>query len=310
MMGCSFLQSSQRWTILGILKIFIKLIHKWDRDEEDENPLCTFKDQLCILVFSALTDSSVQLQMVGISTLAVLASQQDLLSPTDIELSVDHLNRLILQEADPQVCAAALEASTTISAIHPSAFISKMVPALTQELNTEPMEVKSDDKPPASSGNALRQRSIQALAAISTHPSIVKRTVPVLLQHLIRLQKGSSGNEGDTAILTCQSLQLVAEHCRGAGESSQYFHQMVIPCLLGLAIQTAVQDCGCEVPLGILCEEQVIMAFGTVISTAYSDGETELASGTISQIVALYLDGDVSFLPENNLSRKFQPFQP
>ncbi|XP_048406732.2 MMS19 nucleotide excision repair protein homolog [Stegostoma tigrinum] len=302
-------QSSQRWTILGILKIFIKLINKWDRDEEGENPLCAFKDQLCILVFSALTDSSVQLQMVGISTLAVLASQQDLLSPTDIELSVDHLNRLILQEADPQVCAAALEASTTISAIHPSAFISKMVPALTQELNTEPMEVKSDDKPPASSDNALHQRSIQALAAISTHLSTVKRTVPVLLQHLIHLQKVSSGSEDDTAILTCQSLQLVAEHCRGAGESSQYFHQMVIPCLLGLAIQTAVQGCDSEVPLGILCEEQVIMEFGTVISTAYSDGETELASRTISQIVALYLDGDVSFLPENNLSRKFQPFQ-
>ncbi|XP_078079207.1 MMS19 nucleotide excision repair protein homolog isoform X2 [Mustelus asterias] len=302
-------QSSQRWTILGILKVFVQLIHKWDRDEEDENPLCAFKDQLCILVFSALTDSSVQLQTVGASTLAVLGSQQDLLSPSDIELTVDHLNRLILREADPQVCAAALEASTTISAIHPSAFIAKMVPALTQELNMEPMEVKDGDEHLAQPGNSLHQRSIQALAAISTHPTIVKRTVPVLLQHLTNLQKGSSGIESDMAILTCQSLQLVAEHCRGVEESSQYFHQMVIPCLLGLAIQAAMQNCGSEVLLGILCEEQVITALGTVISTAYSHSQTELASRTISQVVALYLDGDVSFLPENNFSRKFQPFQ-
>ncbi|XP_067909242.1 MMS19 nucleotide excision repair protein homolog isoform X2 [Heterodontus francisci] len=301
--------SSQRWTILGILKVFIKLIHKWDRDEEDENPLCAFKDQLCLLVFSALTDSSVQLQTVGTSTLAVLGSQQDLLSPSDIELTVDHLNRLILQEDDPQVCAAALETSTTISAIHPSAFISKMVPAMMQELNTEPMEVKDGDEPSARSGSTQHQRSIQALAAISTHPSIVRRTVPVLLQHLTNLQKGNSGTESDMAILTCQSLQVVAERCRNAGESSQYFHQMVIPCLLGLAVQAAVQGCGSEVPLGILCEEQVIMALGAVISTAYSHDHTGLASGTISQVVALYLDGNVSFLPENNLSRKFQPFQ-
>ncbi|XP_041065385.1 MMS19 nucleotide excision repair protein homolog [Carcharodon carcharias] len=302
-------QSSQRWTILGILKVFIKLIHKWHRDEEGENLLCAFKDQLCILIFSALTDCNVQLQTVGTSTLAVLGSQRGLLSQSDIELTVDHLNRLILREADPQVCAAALEASTIISVIHPSAFISKMIPALTQELNTEPMEVKDGDELPTQSGYTLHQRSIQALAAISTHPSIVKRTVPVLLKHLTNLQKGSSGTESDMAILTCQSLQLVAEHCQGAEESSCYFHQMVVPCLLGLAIQTAVQDCGSVIPLGIMCEEQVIMALGTVISTAYSHGQTELASGKISQVVALYLDGDVSFLPENNLSRKFQPFQ-
>ncbi|XP_072335758.1 MMS19 nucleotide excision repair protein homolog [Scyliorhinus torazame] len=305
-------QSSQRWTILGILKVFVQLTQKWDRDEEDENPLCVFKDQLCILVFSALTDSSVQLQTVGTSTLAVLGSQQDLLSPSDIELTVDHLNRLILREADPQVCAAALDASMTISVIHPTTFISKMVPALTQELNTEPMEVKDGDEHLAQPGNNLHQRSIQALAAISTHPTIVKRTVPVLLQHLTNLQKGNSGTKSDMAILTCQSLQLVAEHCGGAGESSQYFHQMVVPCLLGLAIQAAVQaerDCGSEVQHGILCEEQVITTLGTVISTAYSHSQTELASRTISQVVALYLDGDVSFLPENNLSRKFRPFQ-
>ncbi|XP_067858126.1 MMS19 nucleotide excision repair protein homolog [Heptranchias perlo] len=303
-------QSSQRWTILGILKVFIKLTHKWDRDEEDENPLYAFKDQLCILVFSALTDSSVQLQTEGTSTLAVLGSQQGLLSPSDIELSVDHLNRLILREDDPQVCAAALEASTTISAIHPSAFIGKMVPALTQELNTEPMDVKDGEL----SGNTLHQRSIQALAAISTHPSIVRRTVPVLLQHLTDLQKGSTGAESEVAVLSCRSLQRVAEHCQDAGESSQYFHQMVVPCLLGLAVQAAVQasavGCDSETSLGILCEEQVIAALGSVISTAYSHRHTELASRTISQVVALYLDGDISFLPENNLSRKFQPFQP
>uniref|UniRef100_UPI00398EB686 MMS19 nucleotide excision repair protein homolog isoform X2 n=1 Tax=Pristiophorus japonicus TaxID=55135 RepID=UPI00398EB686 len=303
-------QSSQRWTILGILKVFIKLTHKWDRDEEDENPLCAFKDQLCILVFSALTDSSVQLQTVGASTLAVLGSQQGLLSPSDIELTVEHLNRLILQEGDPQVCAAAFEASTTISAIHPSAFISKMVPALTQELSTEPMEVKAGDGPSAPTGNTLHQRSIQALAAISTHPSIMRRTVPALLQHLTDLQKGSAGTERKVAVLTCRSLQLVAEHCQGAGESSQYFHQLVVPCLLGLAVQAAVQGCGSEVPLGVLCEESVIAALGAVISTAYGHRHTELASRTISQVVALYLDGDVSFLPENNLPRKFQPFQP
>ncbi|XP_055503042.1 MMS19 nucleotide excision repair protein homolog isoform X2 [Leucoraja erinacea] len=305
-------QSSQRWTILGILKIFIKLADNWSRDEEDENSLCAFKDQLCGLVFSALTDSSAQLQTVGTSTLAVLGSQQGLLSPSDIELSVDHLNRLILQENDPQVCAAALEASASISAIHPSAFISKMVPALTRELSTEPMEMKDDVEQPALTRHVMHQRSVRALAAISTHPSVVQKTVPVLLKHLTDLQKESADSKGDVAILTCQSLQLVVEQCKDAGDSSQYFHQMVVPCLLGLAVQASIQasavGCGSEVPLGVLCEEKVIAALGTVISTAYSHRQTELVSRTISQVVALFLDGNDSFLPENNLSGKFHPF--
>ncbi|XP_069756397.1 MMS19 nucleotide excision repair protein homolog isoform X2 [Narcine bancroftii] len=305
-------QSSQRWTILGILKVFIKLADNWSKDEEVENPLCAFKDQLCVLVFSALTDSSAQLQIVGTSTLAVLGSQQGLLLPSDIKLSVDHLNRLILQEDDPQVCAAALEASTAISAIHPSAFINRMVPPLTRELSTELEEVRDCTEPPARSENFLHRRCIQALAAISTRPSIVQETVPVLLKYLTDLQKDSADSKSELAILTCNSLKLVAEQCKDAGESSKYFHQKVIPCLLGLAVQASIQasavECGSEAPLGILCEEKVITALGTVISIVYSQRQTELVSRTISQVVALFLDGNDSFLPEDNFPGKFHPF--
>ncbi|XP_072883106.1 MMS19 nucleotide excision repair protein homolog isoform X3 [Hemitrygon akajei] len=305
-------QSSQRWTLLGILKVFIQLTDNWSRDEEDENPLCAFKDQLCGLVFSALTDSSAQLQTVGTSTLAVLGLQKGLLSPSDIELSVDHLNRLILQEDNPQVCAAALEASTAMSAIHPSAFICKMVPALTRELNTGPVEVKDGMVLPAESENILHQRPIQALAAISTHLSIMQKTTPVLLSYLTDLQKENANSKSEVAILICQSLQQVAERCKDISESSQYFHQTVIPCLLGLAVRASIQASAVgfdsEIPLGILCEEKVITAVGTVISTAYSHRHTELVSRTVSQVVALFLDGNDSFLPEDNRPGKFHPF--
>lgn len=41
---------------------------------------------------------------------------------------------------------------------------------------------------------SLRQRCLQALAAMSTHPSIVRETVPVLLQHLRKVQKGNAAH--------------------------------------------------------------------------------------------------------------------
>lgn len=40
-----------------------------------ERPLSGFKDQLCSLVFMALTDLNTQLQLVGIRTLTVLGAQ-------------------------------------------------------------------------------------------------------------------------------------------------------------------------------------------------------------------------------------------
>uniref|UniRef100_A0A4W3IBQ0 MMS19 nucleotide excision repair protein n=1 Tax=Callorhinchus milii TaxID=7868 RepID=A0A4W3IBQ0_CALMI len=247
-------QSSQRWTILGILESFIKLTHKWERGEDDDNPLSAFKDQLCLLVFSALTDSSVQLQIVGTSTLAVLGTQQGDLLHTDTQ--------------DPGALSLSLSLSLTLSV------------CLFPVCVAEPMEVKE------SRGllKAPRQRCVQALAAISTHPDVLRHTVPVLLRHLMDIQKVSA----------CRSLQLVAEQCQVAEESSEYFHQTVVPCLLGLAVRSALQGCGPS----ILCEEPVIAALGTVISTA-----------TIARVVSLYLDGDASLLPENDLPSTFQPFQ-
>lgn len=59
--------------------------------------------------------------------------------------------------------------------------------------------------------HSLRQRCLQALAAVSTHTSIVRETVPVLLQHLRKVQKGnaaggsvqhrSAGDEEGRAVL-------------------------------------------------------------------------------------------------------------
>lgn len=40
-----------------------------------ERPLSTFKDQLCSLIFTALTDPNTQLQLVGVRTLTVLGAQ-------------------------------------------------------------------------------------------------------------------------------------------------------------------------------------------------------------------------------------------
>ncbi|XP_053927149.1 MMS19 nucleotide excision repair protein homolog isoform X2 [Cuculus canorus] len=295
-------QSSQRRTILEMLLGFLELQQKWGHVEEDESTLLLLRDQVCSVVFSALTDPSVQLQLVGIRALMVLGSLQGFLSPSDLELVVDHLIRLALREEDSQSSEAAMEAAGTLAPVYPKVFIGCMIPRLEEELQSEREESSRDHC-------SLRQRCLQALAAVSTHTSIVRETVPVLLQHLWKVQKGSEAGNARDVVSACQSLHRVALQCQQDAESCWFYHQAVVPCLLAMAVQAAVQESARPLLDKALLEEEVLAAMVPVISAATTHLSPELAAQSVSHVVPLFLDGEVSFLPQNNFPCSFQPFQ-
>uniref|UniRef100_A0A452R378 MMS19 nucleotide excision repair protein n=1 Tax=Ursus americanus TaxID=9643 RepID=A0A452R378_URSAM len=273
----------------------------------DERPLNGFKDQLCSLVFMALTDPNTQLQLVGIRTLAVLGAQPDLLSSGDLELAVGHLYRLSFLEEDSQSCrVAALEASGALAALYPVAFSSHLVPKLAEELCRGELDLAKGDEPTKCSRHL---RCLQALSAVSTHPSIVRETLPLLLQHLFQMNKGSMIAGTSEVIAICQSLQQVAEKCQRDPESCWYFHQTAIPCLLALAVQASMPEKEHSVLRRVLLEDEVLAAMVSVIGTATTHLSPDLAAQSVARIVPLFLDGDISFLPENSFPCRFQPFQ-
>ncbi|NXS72239.1 MMS19 protein, partial [Pandion haliaetus] len=300
-------QSSQRRTILEMLLGFLELQQKWGYMEEDESALLSLRAPVCSVVFSALTDPSVQLQLVGLRALTVLGSLQGFLSPSDLELVVDHLIRLALHEEDSQSSEAAMEAAGSLAPIYPKVFSGRMVPRLEEELQC----VSSSEWEEESSRDhcSLRQRCLQALAAVSTHTSIVRETIPVLLQHLRKVQKGSEARNAQDMVPVCQSLYRVALQCQQDAESCWYYHQTVVPCLLAMAVQAAMQE-STYPPLGkALLEEEVLAAMVSVISAATTHLSPELAAQSVSHVVPLFLDGEVSFLPQNSFPCSFQPFE-
>ncbi|XP_020739137.2 MMS19 nucleotide excision repair protein homolog isoform X3 [Odocoileus virginianus] len=300
-------QSNQRRTILEMILGFLKLQQKWSYEDKDERPLSGFKDQLCSLIFMALTDPNTQLQLVGIRTLTVLGAQPDLLSSGDLELAVGHLYRLSFLEEDSQSCrAAALEASGTLAAFYPVAFSTHLVPKLAEDLCTEESDLARGDGPTRCSRHP---RCLQALSAVSTHPSIVKETLPLLLQHLCQMNRGSMSPGTSEVIAVCQSLQQVAEKCQRDPESCWYFHQTAVPCLLALAVQASMPEKEHSVLKKVLLEDEVLATVVSVIATATTHLSPDLATQSVAHIVPLFLDGNISFLPENSFSGRFQPFQ-
>uniref|UniRef100_A0A2K6AI71 MMS19 nucleotide excision repair protein n=1 Tax=Mandrillus leucophaeus TaxID=9568 RepID=A0A2K6AI71_MANLE len=300
-------ESSQRRTILEMLLGFLKLQQKWSYEDRDQRPLNGFKDQLCSLVFMALTDPSTQLQLVGIRTLTVLGAQPDLLSSEDLELAVGHLYRLSFLEEDSQSCrVAALEASGTLAALYPVAFSSHLIPKLAEELHVGESNLTKGDEHIQCSRHLC---CLQALSAVSTHPSIVKETLPLLLQHLWQVNRGNMVAQSSDVIAVCQSLKQVAEKCQQDPESCWYFHQTAIPCLLALAVQASMPEKEPSVLKKVLLEDEVLAAMVSVIGTATTHLSPELAAQSVTHIVPLFLDGNVSFLPENSFPSRFQPFQ-
>uniref|UniRef100_A0A9L0K841 MMS19 nucleotide excision repair protein n=1 Tax=Equus asinus TaxID=9793 RepID=A0A9L0K841_EQUAS len=300
-------ESNQRRTILEMILGFLKLQQKWSCEDKDERPLSGFKDQLCSLVFMALTDPNTQLQLVGIRTLTVLGAQPGLLSSGDLELAVGHLYRLSFLEEESQSCrVAALEASGTLATLYPLAFSSHLVPKLAEELCLGESDLARGDGPTKHSQHLC---CLQALSAVSTHPSLVKETLPLLLQHLCQMNKGNMAAGPNEVIAVCQSLQQVAEKCQLDPESCWYFHQTAIPCLLALAVQASMPGKEHSVLRKVLLEDEVLAAMVSVIGTATTHLSPDLAAQSVARIVPLFLDGNISFLPENSFPCRFQPFQ-
>ncbi|XP_063049125.1 MMS19 nucleotide excision repair protein homolog isoform X1 [Engraulis encrasicolus] len=290
-------QSSQRRTLLEVLLGFVQPTEASTPAEDEECVLVPFSSPLCAVVFSALSESGAATQITATRILTALAKHPGVLSPSDLELAVDHLTTLIIREADHNVSSAVEECVCSLSPLHPSAFSTRMLPKLKEHISTEPMV--QGDAP--ISHNALRQRCVSALGRLATDPSLLQESTHTLLN---TLTTGNVSLSADDIIIVCQSLQRIAEHAPLTDDAiGRFFHDVITPRLLGLTVQAAVHD---EEGRSHMTEEAVLTSVAQIISTTCSRLNTECAVSSVSRCVSLFLDGDVSFLPENNLSPNLQ----
>ncbi|XP_028813706.1 MMS19 nucleotide excision repair protein homolog [Denticeps clupeoides] len=299
-------QCSQRRTLLEVLQGFVQpSLHGTEHGED--NVLVEFQKPLCSAVFSALAESSAGLQITATRLLTSLGKQSGLLPLSDLELSVHHLTRLVLEEQDAQVSLAVMECCGALAYIYPEAFAMRMVPRLKEAIFSEPM-VEGDRPCPSDSNSqqAVRRRCVTALASVSSQPSLVQESVPVLLQILTSAHTGRDSFSSDEVTSVCHSLQRIAEQAGQDPEVGQIFHDIVIPRLLGLAIQAALQGEDSSGRNSLLKDEAVLSAIVPVLSAVCARLHSELASLMASRAVRLFLDGDVSFLPENAFPSNLQ----
>ncbi|KAM3592490.1 uncharacterized protein V6R79_019755 [Siganus canaliculatus] len=296
---------SHRRTLLEVVQRFLQSVKNSQAPENEDSVFLAFRSSLCSMVFSALTETNGSLQITAASVLSSLAQQSGLLLDSDIELAVDHLNRLLLTEEDDSVSHAVVQCAGALAALHPAVFITKMIPRLKKEMFSDPMDQDNNNRE-QHSHHAMRQRCLSALAAVSTQPSVVQESTPVLLEVLSSAHTASVSFSVEEVVLACRSLQRIAEQVQDSEEAGQCFHDVIIPRLLSLALQAALQREGSPDGCSPLLEEEVLSAMVPIISTSCSRLQPTSAEQTASRAVSLFLDGDVSFLPDNSFPSHIQ----
>ncbi|KAJ8365351.1 hypothetical protein SKAU_G00141820 [Synaphobranchus kaupii] len=302
-------QCAQRRTLLEVVLGFVQPAQNSRSADGEESVLSGFQQPLCSVVFSALSESSAGLQVTACRVLTALGQQPGLLLASDAELAADHLTRMVLVEDESQVCSAVMDCACALARLYPDAFASKMIPKLKGEIFSEPMEMEQNYGPglaPKHSPQATRQRCVAALAVVSSKPSVVQESAPILLEVLSSAHSGSSLFSLEEVVSTCHSLQRIAAQAQDAEETGRFFHDIIIPRLLGLALQAALQGEREGAQRSPLTEEAVLFALVPVMSTACGRLQSQMAALTASRAVSLFLDGDVSFLPENDFPSPLQ----
>nr|XP_040033406.1 MMS19 nucleotide excision repair protein homolog [Gasterosteus aculeatus aculeatus] len=298
-------QCSQRRTLLEVVQRFLQSVKTC---ESEESVFSAFRPALCTVVFSALTETNSSLQITAASVLTSLARHSDLLLDSDIELAVDHLTRLLLTEEDERVSLAVVECAGALAELRSAAFITNLIPRLKKELFSEPTDQKDNSEASEKlSHHAVRQRCLSALAAVSTQPGVVQESAPVLLEVLGSAHAGGVVFSVEEVVAACGSLRRIAERVQDTEETGRCFHDVIIPRLLSLALQAALQGGGGSPGRrSPLLEEVVLAAMVPVISTSCSRLQPTLAGQTAARAVSLFLDGDVSFLPDNSFPSNLQ----
>uniref|UniRef100_A0A3B3ZVU5 MMS19 nucleotide excision repair protein n=1 Tax=Periophthalmus magnuspinnatus TaxID=409849 RepID=A0A3B3ZVU5_9GOBI len=284
-------QCSHRRTLLEVGQKFVQSLNVSLLTEE--NALSPYRSSLCSIVFSALSETNDSLEITATQLLTSLAQQQGLLEESDIELAVDHLTKLLLTEEDERVVAA-VDCAGALAALHPGQFISKMIPRLRIEIVDFVCVI-----------GMVRQRCLSALASVSSQPIIIQQSTPVLLELISAAHTGSVPFTVEDVVLACRSLQRIAEQVQDTEDTGRCFHDIIIPRLLSLALQAALQGEDAPRP-SPLVEESVLSAMVPVISTSCSRLQPKLAEETAFKAVSLFLNGNVSFLPDNSFPSNIQ----
>ncbi|XP_062506699.1 MMS19 nucleotide excision repair protein homolog [Corticium candelabrum] len=224
------MQAVHQRNLLEIVLSLLKATMKFSDSLDVTSPLMPFKESLMTLFYTTLNHTDGSVCCVGLSGLAALLSQPQLLMQEEELAITHHITQLLLEDVQDIVKSEALNALSVVGRKSP----------LVVQKETLPILLNHDSN---SAGNTVN--TLTCLSAVSVHVDIVQVTVPEILARVDLCSQSDENQQQLTSIAVCAFTSLasiVQAHIHDV-EIIGYIEQHLLPHLIAKPVYEATQEC-------------------------------------------------------------------
>ncbi|KAI8485593.1 mms19 nucleotide excision repair [Branchiostoma belcheri] len=292
-----------RQTILEVTTAFIHVALTLTSGTDAPNPITPHSDDLLTTFYSVLEDAEAGLRSSGVGGMAAMMRVGDVVQGKHLDLCAKHLGRLVLHDTDSTVQSRSTEALAAMATAHPDVVQEEVLSKLLQVLqNNSPDAMDTDQREQVCAKHVTNQYVLNTLAAISTHPSIIKCTIPKLLSHHQALTESCTDQAAQEAIATLHCIHKIVEKTVIDDSNVQYFVDTIVLNLMSMAIAAAVDGSDKYLLHDTSLLEVVAKVLRVVTQTLPNSAESSLVNKTVEA----FLHGKVASLGLN-ISANFTP---
>ncbi|XP_066278817.1 MMS19 nucleotide excision repair protein homolog [Branchiostoma lanceolatum] len=293
-----------RQTMLEVTTAFIHVAHTFTSGTDAPNPIIPHSDNLLTVFYSVLEAADAGLRSSGVGGMAAMMGVGDVVKGKHLDLCAKHLGRLVLHDADSTVQCRSTEALAAMATAHPDVIQAEVLSKLLEVLeNNGCNAMDTNQREQVSAKHVTNQYVLNTLAAISTHPTIVRCTVPKLVNHLQALIDSSADEANQEAIATLHCIHGIVEKTVIDDSNVQYFVDTIVQNLMCMALAAAVNTSDRHLVHDTSLLDVVAKALRAVTQRLPNSAGNSIVGKTVQA----FLDGNMAALGLNT-SANFKPF--
>ncbi|KAI7849449.1 Dos2-interacting transcription regulator of RNA-Pol-II-domain-containing protein [Circinella umbellata] len=265
-----------------------------DMDQGEVSPLIEYKDRFFGIFESAITSSNEYngLRLSGLKGLELMVLTKNYLSQNERGIAVQAFNKILLQETDEELRAAALASLKAVSQFDTKYIVEETIPFLLKRLPDSAEETQQ----------IRYSQTLVALKVLSPEPSLFKAAIPPLLQKFDTVCATDKNSAYPCAILRTLLRILEIKVSEKHSDVSPCI-DTIVPHFTASAINASLDSSKVQMILSNDVLENIALIIMVIVESLKSDDQKLF----VDRMFQLYLHGDLSQV--NIQASGFEPFK-
>ncbi|KAI8061634.1 Dos2-interacting transcription regulator of RNA-Pol-II-domain-containing protein [Gongronella butleri] len=270
-------------------------------DNAQGSPLMAQKDRFFGMFESALMASNEynNLRLCGLHGLKVMILHAGYLSPNEVVLAIQSFNRILLEESDADLRAAALNSLEAIAQIDAATVADQTVPALINHLPHNAMEEQQQviGYPPL----------LYAIKALGPQPTLFKTALPYLLEKLDQVCEQDGETDYAQAIMATLLDIIYIKATQQHDDLVPSFDALVWHLVTKVVAAALGNENTAEAKA--LLTSDMLETIAITAATIFQKMDAATQKQNVDKLFKIFVDGDVSVLGLAN-APVFAPLKP